>query len=100
MLNFAAREVAMARRLLFTSVALLLSATAFGGADPTPDVNLFGVLFLFFAFIAWFYWKDIEAGYAYLEDTQIPRSENSGLMFIRFAPMYLRELTSNKRPRR
>ena len=90
----------MARRLLFTSIALLLSATAFVGADPTPGVNLFGVLFLFFAFVVWFYWKDIEAGYSYLEDSGIPRYETSGLMFIRFAPMYLRELTAKKRPRR
>jgi hypothetical protein len=90
----------MARRLLFTSIAVLLSATAFTGADPTPDVNLFGVLFLFFAFVVWFYWKDIEAGYSYLEDSGIPRYESSGLMFIRFAPMYLRELTAKKRSRR
>ena len=86
----------MARRLLFTALALLLSASAFGGADPTPDVNLFGVLFLFFAFIAWFYWQDIQAGYAYLEDSGVPRYESSGLMFIRFAPMYLRELAGKK----
>ena len=90
----------MARRLLFTGIALLLSAAAFAGADPAPDVNLFGVMFLFIAFIVWFYWKDIEAGYSYLEEAGVPRYESSGLMFIRFAPMYLRELTGKKRKRR
>jgi hypothetical protein len=87
----------MVRRVLFTVLALLLSAGAFFGADPAPDVNLFGVLFLFFAFIAWFCWQDIQAGYAFLEEAGIPRYESSGLMFIRFAPMYLRELTRKSR---
>lgn len=90
----------MARRLSFTVLALVLSATAFAGADVAPDVNLFGVLFLFFAYVAWFYWKDIEAGYAYLEESGAPRHESSGLMLVRFAPMYLRELTSGRRSRR
>ena len=90
----------MVRRVLFTVVALLLAVAAFSGADPTPDVNLFGVLFLFFAFVAWFCWQDIQAGYAYLEEAGIPRYESSGLMFIRFAPMYLRELTGRKNRRR
>jgi apolipoprotein N-acyltransferase len=86
----------MVRRVLFTVVALSLAATAFFGADPTPDVNLFGVLFLFFAFIVWFCWRDIEAGYAYLDDTGTPRYESTGLMALRFAPMYLRELAGRK----
>lgn len=90
----------MVRRVLFTVLALVLAAMAFLGADPTPDVNLFGVLFLFFAFIAWFCWPDIQAGYAYLEEAGIPRYESSGLMFIRFAPMYLRELAGRKNRRR
>jgi apolipoprotein N-acyltransferase len=87
----------MARRVLFTIIPLLLAVSAFYGADPTPDVNLFGVLFLFFAFIVWFCWHDIQAGYSYLEDAGVPRYETSGLMFLRFAPMYLRELTAKKR---
>ena len=87
----------MARRLLFTVLAVVLAGAAFYGADPQPDVNLFGVVFLSFAYIAWFGWRDIEAGYAYLDDSGVPRYENSGLMFIRFAPMYLRELTGKKR---
>ena len=87
----------MARRVLFTVIALLLALSAFDGADPTPDVNLFGVLFLFIAFVVWFYWGDMQAGYAYLEDSGVPRYERTGLMFIRFAPMYLRELTRKRR---
>ncbi len=90
----------MARRVLFTILALVLAASAFSGADPRPDVNLFGVLFLFFAFVAWFHWKDIQAGYTYLEESGVPRYESTGLMFLRFAPMYLRELTGRKRGRR
>ena len=89
----------MARRVVFTIISLLLATCAFYNADPTPDVNLFGVLFLFFAFIVWFCWNDIQAGYAYLEDAGVPRYETSGLMFLRFAPMYLRELTAKKRSR-
>ncbi|MGE5271943.1 MAG: hypothetical protein ACM3JG_19975 [Thiohalocapsa sp.] len=84
------------RRVLFTVAALFLSVSAFSGADPSPDVNLFGVLFLFFAFIAWFCWQDIEAGYAYLEDRGLPRDESTGVMSIRFAPLYLRELVGRK----
>lgn len=89
----------MVRRLFYTSLALLLAGSAFYNADPQPDVNLFGVLFLFLAFVVWFYWNDIQAGYSYLDDTAAPRQERTGLMFIRFAPMYLRELTGRKRPR-
>jgi hypothetical protein len=87
----------MVRRVFYTMLALLLSGSAFCNADPQPDVNLFGVLFLFVAFVVWFYWNDIQAGYAYLEDSGVPRHETTGLMFIRFAPMYLRELTGKKR---
>ena len=62
----------MARRIFFTIAALLLAGSAFGNADPQPDINLFGVFFLFFAFIAWFCWDDIQAGYAYLEESGAP----------------------------
>ena len=89
----------MARRVLFTIIALLLAANAFYSADPAPDVNLFGVLFLFFAFVVWFFWDEIQAGYAYLEDRGAARHETS-LMFIRFAPMYLRELVGGNSRRR
>ncbi len=87
----------MVRRVFYTVLALGLAGSAFYSADPKPDVNLFGVMFLFFAFIVWFYWHDIIAGYAYLEERSVPRSEKTGLMFLRFAPMYLRELTGKKR---
>ena len=87
----------MARRVIFTIAALLLAGSAFDNADPQPDINLFGVLFLFLAFVVWFCWDDIQAGYSYLEDSGVPRCERTGLMFIRFAPMYLRELTGKKR---
>lgn len=87
----------MVRRVLFTVLALILAASAFSGADPTPDVNLFGVLFLFLAFIVWFCWDDIQAGYAYQEDNGLMRRESCGLILIRFAPMYLRELTGKRR---
>lgn len=86
----------MARRVFFTGVALLLAVAAFCGADPEMDVNLFGVLFLFAAFVVWFGWDEIQAGYAYLEDQGRPRKVPSGLMFIRFAPMLLREVTGKK----
>jgi apolipoprotein N-acyltransferase len=89
----------MARRVLFTVIALLLAVSAFYNADPAPDVNLFGVLFLFFAFVVWFYWKEIQAGYSYLEERGAPRLGTS-LMLVRFAPMYLRELTRRNRFRR
>jgi hypothetical protein len=89
----------MARRISFTVLALLLAAAAFYGADPAPSVNLFGVLFLFCAVVVWFFWEEIQAGYAHLEDADVPRYEPSGLMFIRFAPMHLRELTGKKRRR-
>ncbi len=89
----------MARRMLFTIIALLLAACAFYSADPAPDVNLFGVMFLFFAFISWFCWDEIQAGYAYQEDRGAPRHQTS-LMFIRFAPMYLRELAGKNSRRR
>jgi hypothetical protein len=90
----------LVRKLFYTSLALLLAGSAFWNADPVPDVNLFGVLFLFFAFVVWFCWDDIQAGYGFLEETGTPRYENSGLMLLRFAPYHLRELTGRKRRRR
>ena len=87
----------MARRIFYTLLALILSGSAFYSADPKPDVNLFGVMFLFIAFIVWFYWHDIIAGYAYLDESRLPRNEGSGLMLVRFAPMYFRELTRSRR---
>lgn len=87
----------MARRLFFTIIAVVLAGSAFYGADPWPDVNLFGVVFLCFAYLVWFFWSDIEAGYSYLDDAGVPRYETSNLLFIRFAPMHLRELTDRQR---
>ncbi len=89
----------MARRVFYTILALLLAVAAFCGADPSPSINLFGVLFLFVAVVVWFFWAEIQAGYSYLEDSRVPRYEATGLMMIRFAPMYLRELTKKKRRR-
>lgn len=89
----------MARRVFYTSLALFLAGTAFYSADPKPDVNLFGVMFLFFAYVVWFYWWDIQAGFAYLDDSGAARRVPLGLMFIRFAPMYLREITFRRRRR-
>jgi hypothetical protein len=89
----------MARRVFYTLLALALAGSAFDNADPQPDVNLFGVLFLFMAFVVWFYWHDIIAGYSYLDETRGPRNEGTGLMLVRFAPMYLRELTGKQRRR-
>ena len=86
----------MARRVFYTSLALFWAGTAFYGADRKPDVNLFGVMFLFFAYVVWFYWEDIQAGYAYLDDSGQKRNAPIGLMLIRLAPMYLRELTGKK----
>jgi hypothetical protein len=77
----------MARRIFFTIAALLLAGSAFGNADPQPDINLFGVLFLFFAFIAWFCWDDIQAGYAYLEESGTPHRHRNALLFTRVAPL-------------
>ena len=89
----------MLRRIFYTVLFLALGGCAFYNADPQPDVNLFGVMFLFFAFVVWFYWDDIQAGYACFDEVRPPRSLRSDLMLIRFAPMYLRELTAKKRPR-
>jgi hypothetical protein len=77
----------MARKVFFTIVALLLAGNAFDNADPHPDINLFGVLFLFFAFIAWFCWDDILAGYAYQDESGTPLRHHRTLMFTRVAPM-------------
>ena len=90
----------MARRVFLTAVFLVLAGSAFAGADPTPDINLFGVLFLFFAFVAWFCWEHIQAGYSYLDDCGASRGVLSGVLLIRFAPMHLRELAGKKEKRR
>jgi hypothetical protein len=84
------------RRLLFTGIFLLLAGSAFSGADPVPDVNLFGVLFLFFAYVIWFNWKDILAGYSFLDEAGLIRQQISRLIVIRFAPMYVRGLAGKK----
>lgn len=81
----------MARRALFTIVAIVLAGSAFDNADPAPDINLFGVIFLAIAYIVWFFWSDIQAGYAFIDD-DTTRNERTGLMLIRVAPMRLHEL--------
>ena len=88
----------MARRMFFTILSLVLAAAAFLSADASPDINLFGVLFLFFAYVAWFTWGDIQAGYAY----QAERREQTNtipLMLVRLGPMLIRELVVRKRRR-
>ncbi len=88
----------MARRVIYTIAALLLAGSAFDNADPQPDINLFGVLFLFLAFVVWFCWDDIQAGYSYLEESPTPRRQRSALMFTRVMPLaYLRELAPKQR---
>ena len=89
----------MARRVFLTALCLLLAGAAFAGADPTPDVNLFGVVFLFFAFGVWFCWDHIQAGYSYLDECGGSRELLSGVLLIRFAPMHLRELVGRKQRR-
>lgn len=83
----------MARRALFTILAVVLAGTAFDNADPVPDVNLFGVIFLAIAYIVWFFWGDIQAGYAYIDDDASHR-QRPGLMLIRMGPMRLHELVA------
>ena len=89
----------MVRRVLFTILALVLAAAAFFGADPAPDVNLFGVVFLIFAFIVWFHWKEIQAGYAYHADSGDKGNAHIPLMVVRLGPMLIRELVVRKRRR-
>lgn len=86
----------MAGRLFFTVLSLVLAGAAFSGADPTPDVNLFGVLFLFFGFVVWFYWKEIRAGYAYQADRGEKANTTIPLMVVRLGPMLVRELIVRK----
>ena len=87
----------MARRVFFTVVSLALAAAAFLSADPSPDINLFGVLFLFFAFIAWFHWRDIQAGYSYQAERREQANTTIPLMLVRLGPMLIRELAARKR---
>ena len=87
----------MARRLFFTVLALVLAAAAFSGADPMPDVNLFGVLFLFFAFVVWFHWKEIQAGYAFPAERGESSTAGIPLMVVRLGPMLIRELVVRRR---
>lgn len=76
----------MARRVFFTVAALLLAGSAFANADPHPDINLFGVLFLFCAFVAWFCWDDIQAGYAYFDESGASPHCQGTPIFARLAP--------------
>jgi hypothetical protein len=87
----------MVGRLFFTVLSLVLAGAAFSGADATPGVNLFGVLFLFFAFLAWFHWSDIQAGYAYQAERREQSSMSIPLMLVRLGPMLIRELVVRKR---
>ncbi len=89
----------MARRVFYTIVALLLAIAAFYGADPSPSINCSWCFSLFCAVVVWFFWDEILAGYAYLDDSGVPRYEPTGMMFIRFAPMHIREFTGKKRRR-
>lgn len=95
----------MVRRIVYTAVALLLALSAFTTADAKPDVNLFGVMFLFFAYVAWFYWDEIQAGYAYLDDrnggsgTRRRQGGGTDLLLLRFAPLHIREFLAKPRRR-
>ena len=89
----------MARRMFFTILSLVLAAAAFLSADASPDINLFGVLFLFFAYVAWFTWGDIQAGYAYQAERREQAATSIPLMLVRLGPMLIRELVVRKRRR-
>jgi hypothetical protein len=89
----------MAARLFYTVVALLLAFGAFYGAGPVPaGINLFGVLFLFVAWIIWFEWGEIREGYSYLGETGGRRRLD--LMFVRLGPVIIRRLGRGKPDRK
>ena len=90
----------MARRVFFTALSIVLAAAAFLNAEASPDINLFGVLFLFFAYLAWFHWHDIQAGYAYQAERREHASTSIPLMLVRLGPMLIRELVVRKRRQR
>jgi hypothetical protein len=81
----------VAVRLFLTVGALSLAVGAFCGAGPAPvGINLFGVLFLFVAYVVWFEWGAIREGYSYL-------GESGGrgrfdLMFVRLGPVIIKKL--------
>jgi hypothetical protein len=78
----------MAARIISTLIALLLAAGAYFGVAPgTPGINLVFVLFLFVAFILWFEWESIEAGYSYLREREGPRGKGLQFPLTRLAPL-------------
>jgi hypothetical protein len=55
----------MAARIFFTAVAVMMAVGAFCGAGPTSGglLDLFGILFLFVAWLIWFAWDLIHEGF-------------------------------------
>ncbi|HJU16045.1 MAG TPA: hypothetical protein VJ770_06215 [Stellaceae bacterium] len=83
-------EADMGARIVPTIIALLLAAGAFCGAGPAPaGINLFGVLFLFVAYVTWFEWEAIRGGYSHLGENGEGRQ--LALMFIRLGPILSRK---------
>ncbi len=82
----------MAARILSTMIALLLAGGAyFGMAPAAPGVNLLFVLFLFAAFVLWFEWESIAAGYSYLREREAPRGGSVPFPLIRIGPLLRRK---------
>jgi hypothetical protein len=89
------REFPMAARLVLTAVPLLLAFGAFCGAGPVPaGINLFGVLFLFAAWLVWFEWGSIREGYSYLEESG--GRGRLDLMLVRLGPLMIKKLCRGK----
>ncbi|HZU90145.1 MAG TPA: hypothetical protein VE993_12885 [Stellaceae bacterium] len=81
----------MAARVFLTVGALSLAVAAFCGAGPAPvGVNLFGVLFLFVAYLVWFEWGAIREGYSYLGESG--GRSRLDLMFVRLGPVIIKKL--------
>lgn len=86
----------MAARILCTVLSLLLAAGAFWGAGPAPaGINLFGVLFLFVAVIAWFDWATIRESHFYMGEDGEHRPINP--MMVRLGPLLPLLLTRSER---
>ncbi len=81
----------MVARILSTLVALGLAGGAYFGVAPAaPGVNLLFVFLLFVAFLLWFEWETIEAGYSYLDEGEGPSRRDLLLPLTRFAPLLRR----------
>jgi hypothetical protein len=93
------RRPAVAARIIFTGVAIVLAAVAFLGGGPGSGGPLdpFGILFLFASGLIWLGWDAIRDSYGYFREPGKMGKDCADLPIIRLGPMIIKGITAKQR---